>query len=89
MNYSQVKQILSAHTQAYQECQVAIDKIKEHKLQQKALYRAFYQAQEKMREQIKLMEQQDPQIAEHMLHFQPSTSDILYQYKNSDQGNTQ
>ncbi len=89
MNYSQVKQILSNHTAAYQECQDAIDKIKEHKLKQKALYRDFYQAQEKMKEQIKLMEQQDPQIAESMLHIQPSTSDILYQYKNSDQVHTQ
>ena len=82
MNYTTVKQILQDHSEAHRACQDAINKIKEHKLKQKALYREFYQAQKRVQDEIELMKQQDPAIAEGMAMLSPSTNDILYQPSN-------
>jgi glycerol-3-phosphate responsive antiterminator len=77
-NYNEVKKIMAAHAEAHKELCNAIADIKAFKNKQRALYRLYYQAQDKVNKYIEEMKPLDPTFVEVMVGLNPDVSDIIY-----------
>jgi len=76
---------MAAHAEAHKELCNAIADIKTFKNKQRALYRTYYQAQDKVNKFIEEMKTKDPAFVEMMVALNPDASEILYKQQSSTQ----
>ena len=77
-NYNEVKQIMQKHAEAHKDLCITITDIKSFKQKQRALYRTYYQAQDKVNQLIEQMKEKDPAFVEMMVALNPDVSEIIY-----------